>query len=162
MITIGYRKNAKNTTKKLERGYKDTKQEAKSRSDLTPKTNNMNYKELADICTETLNKLAKEDQKKQNEKWHKEIKKANRKVEQEPIKTRTQTWSLDAITEVNGKPALATIREARISEDGLERSITEITIGKTTKRRYDINHWTLDDRIAETAEEEEDRINGEA
>lgn len=89
----------------------------KSRSDLTPKTNNMNYKELADICTETLNKLAKEDQKKQNEKWHKEIKKANRKVEQEPIKTRTQTWSLDAITEVNGKPALATIREARISED---------------------------------------------
>ena len=122
----------------------------------------ISYKNLADICTATLNKLAAEDQKKQNEKWHKEIKKANRKVEQEPIKTRTQTWSIDATTEVNGKPIKATVREAWISEDGYERSITEIQVGKTTKRWYDINHWTLDDRIAETAEEEEDRINGEA
>ena len=70
----------------------------KSRSDLTPKPNNMN-------------------QKTQNQKWHKEIKKANRKVEQDPIKTRTQTWSLEATTEVNGKPVKASIREAWISED---------------------------------------------
>ena len=119
----------------------------------------ISYKNLADICTATLNKLAAEDQKEQNKKWHKQIKKANRMVEQEPIKTRTQTWSLEATTEVNGKPAKATVKEARISENGYERSITEIQVGKTTKRRYDINHWTLDDRIAETAEEEEDRIN---
>lgn len=115
----------------------------------------ISYKNLEDICTATLNKLAAEDEKKRS----KQIKKANRMVEQEPIKTRTQTWSLEATTEVNGKPAKATVREARISEDGHERSITEIQVGKTTKRRYDINRWSLDDRIAETAEEEEDRIN---
>ena len=122
----------------------------------------ISYTNLANICTATLNKLAAEDQKEQNKKWHKEIKKANRKVEQEELKTTTQTWSMEATTEVNGKPVKASIREAWISEDGYERSITEIQVGKTTKRWYDINHWTLDDRIAETAEEEEDRINGEA
>lgn len=109
----------------------------------------MNYTKLEEILTKTTNKLVREDEKKHNVKNQKTL-------------TKTQSWLKEAETEVNGRPATAQIKEARIEEDGLERSITEITVGKTTKRYYDINNWELEQRIAETAVEEEDRINGEA
>lgn len=100
---------------------------------------------LANILTKTTNKLIREDEKKRTVKNQKTI-------------TKTQGWIKEAETEVNGKPAIAQIKEARIEEDGYERSITEITVGKTTKRYYDINNRELEQRIAETATDEEDRI----
>ena len=84
----------------------------------------ISYKNLEDICTATLNKLAAEDEKKRS----KQIKKANRLVETEkkPSETHTRTW--EYTTEVNGEPILATVQEKQIKENGLERNITEITV----------------------------------
>ena len=107
---------------------------------------------LAGILTKTLNKLAEEDEKKRNA----QIKKANRKVQnkKKPDETHTRTW--EYITEVNGEPTLATVQEKQIKENGLERNITEITVGKTRKTYYEINRRETENRIAEVAEEEED------
>ena len=46
----------------------------------------------------------------------------------------------------------------QIKENGLERNITEITVGKTRKTYYEINRRETKNRIAEVAEEEEDRL----
>lgn len=108
---------------------------------------------LANILTNTLDKLAEEDQKK-----HAPKKKPTRRVETEKTVTETQARYKEAQTEVNGEPATATIKQARIKEDGHERCITEITVGKTTKKRYEINNRELQSMIDETATEEEDRL----
>ena len=109
---------------------------------------------LAGILTKTLNKLAEEDEKKRNA----QIKKANRKVENQkkPDETHTRTW--EYTTEVNGEPTTAYVQEKQIKENGLERNITEITVGKTRKTYYEINRRETENRIAEVAEEEEDRL----
>ena len=108
---------------------------------------------LAQILTNTLDKLAEEDQKK-----HAPRKKPTRTVQDQKTITKTQGRYKEATTEVNGKPTLATIKQARIEEDGHERCITEITVGKTTKKRYEINNRELEAMIDETATEEEDRL----
>lgn len=118
----------------------------------------ISYTNLANICTATLNKLAAEDEKKRRE----QIKKANRMVETEKKPDETHTWTRTYTTEVNGEPIKAMVQEKQIKENGLERNITEITVGKTRKTYYEINRRETERRIAEVAEAEEDRINGEA
>ena len=109
---------------------------------------------LANLLTDRLNKLAEEDEKKRNE----QIKKANRLVENEKKPDETHTRTREYTTTVNGEPTKAIVQEKQIKENGLERNITEITVGKTRKTYYEINRRETENRIAEVAEEEEDRI----
>lgn len=106
---------------------------------------------LAQILTNTLDKLAEEDQKKQ--------KKPTRQMQlkREAKKTITR-WENTFETEVNGKPEFATVVEEQTEENGHEINKTTITVGKTTKTRYTIDRRELDLRIDETATAEEDRI----
>jgi hypothetical protein len=71
---------------------------------------------------------------------------------------RTTTREVTYTTEVNGEPTPAYIKEEQTEEDGYERNKTTITVGKTTKTRYTIDRRELENRIDETATEEEDRI----
>lgn len=114
----------------------------------------ISYTNLANICTATLNKLAAEDEKNRRE----QIKKANRMVETEKKPDETHTWTRTYTTEVNGEPIKAMVQEKQIKENGLERNITEITVGKTRKTYYEINRRETERRIAEVAEAEEDRL----
>lgn len=109
---------------------------------------------LANLLTNTLNKLAEEDERKRNE----QIKKANRLVENEKKPDETHTRTREYTTTVNGEPTKAIVQEKQIKENGLERNITEITVGKTRKTYYEINRRETENRIAEVAEEEEDRL----
>lgn len=109
---------------------------------------------LANILTDRLNKLAEQDEKKRNE----QIKKANRLVENEKKPDETHTRTREYTTTVNGEPTKAIVQEKQIKENGLERNITEITVGKTRKTYYEINRRETENRIAEVAEEEEDRL----
>lgn len=106
---------------------------------------------LAQILTNTLDKLAEEDQKKQ--------KKPTRQMQlkREAKKTITR-WENTFETEVNGEPTLATVVEEQTEENGHEINKTTITVGKTTKTRYTIDRRELDLRIDETATAEEDRL----
>lgn len=106
---------------------------------------------LAQILTNTLDKLAEEDQKKQ--------KKPTRQMQlkREAKKTITR-WENTFETEVNGEPTLATVVEEQTEENGYEINKTTITVGKTTKTRYTIDRRELDLRIDETATAEEDRL----
>ena len=109
---------------------------------------------LANLLTDRLNKLAEEDERKRNE----QIKKANRLVENEKKPDETHTRTREYTTTVNGEPTKAIVQEKQIKENGLERNITEITVGKTRKTYYEINRRETENRIAEVAEEEEDRL----
>lgn len=109
---------------------------------------------LANLLTDRLNKLAEEDERKRN----KQIKKANRLVENEKKPDETHTRTREYTTTVNGEPTKAIVQEKQIKENGLERNITEITVGKTRKTYYEINRRETENRIAEVAEEEEDRL----
>ena len=109
---------------------------------------------LANLLTDRLNKLAEEDEKKRNA----QIKKANRLVENEKKPDETHTRTREYTTTVNGEPTKAIVQEKQIKENGLERNITEITVGKTRKTYYEINRRETENRIAEVAEEEEDRL----
>ncbi len=84
--------------------------------------------------------------------------KHTRLIETEKKPDETHTWTWEYTTEVNGQPALAVVQEKQIKEDGKERSITEITVGKTTKTYYEIDRWSVETRIDEVATEEEDRL----
>lgn len=117
-------------------------------------TEQQGWDKLANILWNTLNKLAEEDEKNRR----KQIKKANRMVETEKKPDETHTWTRTYTTEVNGEPIKAMVQEKQIKENGLERNITEITVGKTSKTYYEINRRETERRIAEVAEEEEDRI----
>lgn len=72
--------------------------------------------------------------------------------------SRTATRTRQSTVEVNGEPTTAYIQEKQIEEDGHERNITEITVGNTRRTYYEINSRELENRIDETATEEEDRI----
>lgn len=108
---------------------------------------------LANLLTNTLNKLAEEDERKRNEQ-HKQ----KRMVENEKKPDETHTRTREYTTTVNGEPTKAIVQEKQIKENGLERNITEITVGKTRKTYYEINRRETENRIAEVAEEEEDRL----
>ena len=108
---------------------------------------------LAKIMTNALNKLAEEDERKRNEQ-HKQ----KRMIENEKNPDETHTRTREYTTTVNGEPTKAIVQEKQIKENGLERNITEITVGKTRKTYYEINRRETENRIAEVAEEEEDRI----
>ena len=84
--------------------------------------------------------------------------KQKRMVENEKKPTETHTRTREYTTTVNGEPTKAIVQEKQIKENGLERSITEITVGKIKKTYYEINRRETENRIAEVAEEEEDRI----
>lgn len=119
----------------------DTKKEQQGRNNL------------AKIMTNALNKLAEEDERKRNEQ-HKQ----KRMVENEKKPDETHTRTREYTTTVNGEPTKALVQEKQIKENGLERNITEITVGKTRKTYYEINRRETENRIAEVAEEEEDRL----
>lgn len=119
----------------------DTKKEQQGRNNL------------ANLLTNTLNKLAEEDERKRNEQ-HKQ----KRMVENEKKPDETHTRTREYTTTVNGEPTKAIVQEKQIKENGLERNITEITVGKTRKTYYEINRRETENRIAEVAEEEEDRL----
>lgn len=70
----------------------------------------------------------------------------------------TTTWTSVYETNVNGKPEFALVKEEQTEEWAYEVNKTTITVGKTTKTRYSIDRWELENRIDETATEEEDRI----
>jgi len=78
-------------------------------------------------------------------------------LKRESKKTITR-WENTFETEVNGESTLATVVEEQTEESGHEINKTTITVGKTTKTRYTIDRRELDNRIDETATEEEDRI----
>ena len=48
--------------------------------------------------------------------------------------------------------------EEQTEENGHEINTTTITVGKTRKKRYTIDRRELENRIDETATEEEDRL----
>ncbi len=108
---------------------------------------------LANILTDRLNKLAEQDEKKRNEQ-HKQ----KRMVENEKKPDERHTRTREYTTTVNGKPTKALVQEKQIKENGRERNIKEITVGKTKKTYYEINRRETENRIAEVAEEEEDRL----
>ena len=109
---------------------------------------------LAKLCEDILNAKAREE-------WFFDDNK-KRIVETEKKPDEVHSWTWTYTTEVNGRPIKAKVQEIQTKEDGLERNVTEITVGKTRKIYYEINRWETENRIAEVAEEEEDRINGEA
>jgi len=84
------------------------------------------------------------------------MKKRNMHLAQARKTTTTRTSLYE--TEVNGKPERAKVTEEQTEEGAYEVNKTTITVGKTTKTRYTIDRRELENRIDETATEEEDRL----
>ena len=85
------------------------------------------------------------------------MKKRDTTLLQEAKKTITRRENVYE-TEVNGKPEFATVVEEQTEEGAYEVNKTTITVGKTTKTWYTIDRRELENRIDETATEEEDRL----
>lgn len=81
-----------------------------------------------------------------------------RKTELRQARKTTTTWISLYETEVNGKPERAKVTEEQTEEGAYEVNKTTITVGKTTKTWYSIDRRELENRIDETATEEEDRL----
>lgn len=81
-----------------------------------------------------------------------------RKTELRQARKTTTTWISLYETEVNGKPERAKVTEEQTEEGAYEVNKTTITVGKTTKTWYTIDRRELENRIDETATEEEDRL----